>query len=183
MIPIYKPYIPQTSVEYVHDALRSSWISSLGKYVDEATERIANINNCKFVVLTNNGTSATHLLIKAVKRFNKDINRILVPSACYVAPYNSLLYDGDNFNVECVDLDLNTWNMSLNNIEENDIVYAVHNLGNIINVPEIKRKYGCTVIEDNCEGFFGGYEGMPSGCASLCSSLSFFACSMSVQSS
>ena len=59
-------------------------------------------------------------------------------------------------------------------IREGDAVFAVHNLGNIINVPSIKKRFGCPVIEDNCEGFFGVYSGKPSGSEALCSSLSFF---------
>jgi perosamine synthetase len=48
-------------------------------------------------------------------------------------------------------------------------------MGNIINVPMLKRKYKNAIfIEDSCEGIFGTYDGMNAGTASLCSSLSFF---------
>ena len=176
MIPVYKPYIPQSSIEYTNDAIRSSWISSIGKYVELATKKLKEVSGCEYVVLVNNGTSATHLVTRSLKRFRPEVKRVLVPSACYVAAYNSLLYDLDDFGweISCVDLDSKTWNMNVTEIREGDAIFAVHNLGNIINVPHLKNKFNCPIIEDNCEGFFGTYESKPSGSKSLCSSLSFF---------
>ena len=176
MIPVYRPYIPKKSVEYAHEAISSSWISSIGKYIELSTEKLAEQSGCNYVLLTNNGTSATHLVTRSLKRFSPNVKRVLVPSACYVAAYNSLLYDLNDFNwdIKCVDLDENTWNMKVEHIKKGDAIFAVHNLGNIINVPELQKKFNCPIIEDNCEGFFGTYENFPSGSKSLCSSLSFF---------
>jgi len=174
MIPVYKPYIPDSSVYYATDAIRSSWISSIGEYIDRASEKLAELSGCKYVVLTNNGTAATHLVTRCLKRFHPEVRRVLVPSACYVVPYNTILYDHNDWEVLCIDLSIDSWNMQIDSIREGDAIFAVHNLGNIINVPLIKRRFACPVIEDNCEGFFGTYEGNPSGSESLCSSLSFF---------
>lgn len=175
MIPIYKPYIPEKSVEYATDAIKSSWISSIGKYIEAATDRLQTIMGCKYVILLNNGTSATHLVTKALKIQHPEIKRVLVPSACYITAYNSLVYDGvDQWDVSCVDLNPETWNMDTQSVDEGDAIFAVHNFGNIINIPELKRRFNCPVIEDNCEGFFGMHEGVSSGTESLCSSMSFF---------
>tara|TARA_Y100001938_G_scaffold123123_1_gene172123 strand:- start:5653 stop:6750 length:1098 start_codon:yes stop_codon:yes gene_type:complete len=174
-LPVYKPYIPKNSVKYATDAIESTWISSIGKYVDLATEKLSDILGCEYVVLTNNGTSATHLVTRSLKKFEPQVNRVLVPSACYVAAYNSLLYDNNDWEIQCVDLDVDTWNMKIDTgIKQDDAIFVVHNLGNIVNVPELKRKYNVPIIEDNCEGFFGTYENLSSGTKSICSSLSFF---------
>ena len=174
MIPIYKPYIPSASVDYANDAVSSSWISSICKYIGLSSQKLTEITGCKYVVLTNNGTSATHLVVRSLKRFEPEVKRILVPSACYVAAYNSLIYDSNQWDINCVDLNIDTWNMEVSNVEDGDAIFAVHNLGNIINVPAIKKRFKCPIIEDNCEGFFGKYENLWSGSESLCSSLSFF---------
>lgn len=176
MLPVYNPYIPDSSIEYANDAIKSSWISSIGKYINLATEKLSEVSGCKYIVLTNNGTSATHLVTRSLKRFRPEIKRVLVPSACYVAVYNSLLYDlyENDWEISCVDLDVDTWNMKIEQTQDGDAIFAVHNLGNIINIPELKNKFNCPIIEDNCEGLFGTYEGVPSGSQSLCSSLSFF---------
>lgn len=66
MIPIYKPYLPQKSLRYAHDALNSTWVSSSGKYVDIATEKLKQLLNVPYIILVNNGTSACHLMAKAL---------------------------------------------------------------------------------------------------------------------
>jgi len=174
MIPVYKPSISAKSAHYANDAIKSSWVSSTGKYVDLASEKLSEVGGYKYALLTNNGTAATHLVVRALKKTRPDIKKIIVPSACYVAAYNSLVYDNNEWAVECVDLNLNTWNMEIDKVEEGSAIFAVHNLGNIINVPDLKQKFNCPIIEDNCEGFFGSYAGYSSGTQSLCSSLSFY---------
>ena len=34
-IPISEPSITQKEIDYVTDAIKSEWVSSLGKYIDE----------------------------------------------------------------------------------------------------------------------------------------------------
>ncbi len=175
MIPVYEPLYTSSLKKYVTEAVDSSWISSIGVFLDRAEERLKSLYGSKYVLLVNSGTAATHLVSRSLYKFIKDYDRILIPSACYVAAYNSLIYDNKSgIKIECVDLDEETWNMKLDSVTDKDVVFAVHNLGNIINVPELIRKTGCTVVEDNCEGLFGKYEDLPSGSKSMCSSMSFY---------
>lgn len=175
MYKLYVPYIPESSLNYAQEAIKSGWISSLGEYPKKASEVLAEKMESKYALLVNNGTSATHLTTICLRKFFPNTTRVIVPSACYVAAYNSLLYEGYKDIIAC-DLDLDTWNMSINKnqIKENTAIMAVHNLGGIINVPKLKKEHGVPIIEDNCEGFFGSYNGSPSGSKSFCSSLSFF---------
>ena len=69
MIPIYKPHIPDSSVRYATDAVESTWISSIGKYIELATDKLRDLSGCEYVLLTNNGTSATHLVTRSLARF------------------------------------------------------------------------------------------------------------------
>jgi perosamine synthetase len=79
-------------------------------------------------------------------------------------------------------MDINTWNIwvdedYIKTLDTNSAVLIVHNLGNIINVPRLKRlRPDLIFVEDNCEGFTGKYEGIYSGTSesSLCSSISFY---------
>lgn len=175
MHKLYTPYIPESSRIYAKEAIDSGWISSLGKYPKEASKLLAEKMGVKYALLANNGTSATHLTTISLKKFFPNVNTIIVPSACYVAAYNSLHYEGYK-DIIASDLDLDTWNMSINenDINENTAIMAVHNLGGVINIPNLKKEYSAPIIEDNCEGFFGSYDGFPSGSKSFCSSLSFF---------
>ena len=165
-IPIYKPYIPNKSIEYATEAIQSGWVSSIGEYIERATEKLISVTGVKYAVLVNNGTSATHLCVKVLKRRHPETKRVFLPSACYIAAYNSLLYDNNDWLLQPVDLDVDTWNMLTPEYEEGDAIMAVHNLGNIVPLGGIH----CPVIEDSCETLFGS----PKQKESLCSSLSFF---------
>lgn len=179
-IPIAKPFYFQHSIQ---DALESQWISFQGKYVKLAEERLEKLLGVKHALLLANGTCATHCLFIALKRFHPEIRKIYVPDNVYVAAYNSALYE---YPLECLEVlpldNTLTLNMRVdedfiqNELAKNSAVLVVHNTGNIINVPRLKRlRPDLVFIEDNCEGFLGKYENQYSGTAGLCSSLSFFA--------
>lgn len=177
MIPIYKPFLNPEILKYAHDALDSTWISSQGYYLDATKEKLKELLKVKWVILTNNGTTASHLLAKSIKFKNKNINKIICPNNVYVAAWNSFLYDKD-FDLFPIDSDLDTWNFKYDEIKEiknDEAILIVHNLGNIINVPKLKEKFPNSLfVEDNCEGFLGKYSGKYSGTESLSSSISFF---------
>jgi perosamine synthetase len=183
MIPVYKPYLPPGSLKYAHNALDSTWLSSKGEYIEKAQEKLQELLKVPHVLLLNNGTSACHLVAKVLQRkrratFGK--KRIIVPNNVYVAAWNGFLFDGD-YELIPIDADLDTWNVDLQKLDqaikmfpESDVL-IVHNIGNIINVPELQRKYPhVNFVEDNCEGFMGEYEGKLSGTASFASAISFF---------
>lgn len=178
-IPIYKPYLPNGILKYAHDALDSGWLSS-GKYISIVQERLQDLLGVKHVLLTNNGTSATHLVSKALQYYSGDVCRleVLVPDNVYVAAWNSMIFDR-SFTLKAIPSNIDTWNFDLSKLDKNkddrNAILVVHNLGNIINVPELQRLYpGALIVEDNCEGFLGKYEGRFSGTACLASSISFF---------
>lgn len=178
MIPIYKPFLNKENLKYAHKAIDSGWISSQGEYLDIVKEKLKKILKCDYVILTNNGTTATHLLSLALKYKHPHINKIIVPNNVYVAAWNSFLYD-KNYELIPIDSDIETWNFDTSKLEENlddnTAVLVVHNIGNIVNVPKLKEKFPNTIfLEDNCEGFTGKYNDDFSGTKSLASSISFF---------
>ena len=182
MINIYEPYLNKNITKYVYDAIETTWISSHGKYLNMVNDKLLDVNKNKYVLLTCNGTTATHLMSIGLKYKYPNIKNLIVPNNVYVAAWNSFLMN-PFFNLIPIDCDLDTWNMDLNilhqkinNFSFNDTaILVVHNIGNIINVPELKRLYPKYIfIEDNCEGFLGEYENCKSGSQSLMSSVSFF---------
>jgi len=147
------------------------------------TEKLQDLLGTKYVIPLNNGTSACHLVAKSLHRFCKPSSgkkKIIVPNNVYVAAWNAFLFD-NNYQLIPIDADLKTWNVDMYRLDvmigrypDADIL-VVHNIGNIINVPELQRKYPHShFVEDNCEGFLGKYEGRPTGTASIASSISFF---------
>ena len=194
MIPIYKPYLPKKSLQYAHEAIDSGWISSQGKYTSQVEDILKDRNQSKFAILTNSGTSATHLLSIGLKYKYPDIDTLVVPNGVYVAAWNSFMMS-EEYRFRVAEMDPGTWNSNYTDAihEEHSLkdiaphldharriaVLVVHNLGNIVNVPTIKNSVSgwtnrTVFVEDNCEGFLGSYEGKPSGSSSLVSSVSFF---------
>ena len=180
MIPIYTPRI---STESAKDALESGWISSQGPYLEKARKLLASTLHVPHVVLMNNGTSATHMLLKALKFKHPEVTTIYAPNNVFIAVWNTILYEYPSDAMKILDMDPTTLNMRtdesyIQSLDKGAAVMIVHNVGNIINVPRLKRlRPDLIFIEDNCEGLFGKYEGIYSGTspASLCSAVSFFA--------
>ena len=178
MIPIYKPYFTENNLKYAHESLSSGWVSSQGEYLDIVKNKLKEFLNCKKLILTNNGTTATHLIALALKYKYPHIKKIIVPNNVYVAAWNSFLFDKE-YELVPIDADLDTWNFDLNKLEsvidEDSAVLIVHNIGNVIDVPMLKNRFPNTIfIEDNCEGFLGKYGDKYTGTDSFASSISFF---------
>lgn len=182
MINIYEPYLNSKNLEFAHEAIDSGWISSHGKYLNSIKEDLTELNGSKYVLLCNNGTTATHLMAIGLKYKYPKIKNIIVPNNVYVAAWNCFLMN-PVFNLIPIDSDLETWNINLEELEnklrihspKDTAVLIVHNIGNIINVPLLKEKHPEFIfLEDNCEGFLGEYNGYKSGSKSLMSSVSFF---------
>jgi perosamine synthetase len=178
VIPIYKPFFNVKNLSYAHKAIDSGWVSSQGEFLDYSKNELKKIFGDSKVILTNNGTTATHLLSIALKYKYPNIKKIIVPNNVYVAAWNSFLFE-KNYELIPIDSDLTTWNFDVSEIERvmdtDTAILVVHNIGNVVNVPMLKRKFPNTVImEDNCEGFLGKYEGSYTGTKSFASSVSFF---------
>jgi perosamine synthetase len=180
MIPIYSPRVYRDSAQ---KALESGWISSQGEYIELATRTLKEVFGVPYGILMNNGTSATHMLIQSLKYKHPGLTKIYVPNNVFVAVWNAVLYEYPPGSIEVTETDPETLNMRtdeayIRSLDPGSAVVVVHNIGNIVNVPRLKRlRPDIVFVEDNCEGLFGKYEGIYSGTspASLCSAVSFFA--------
>jgi len=179
MIPIYKPYIAKYNISAIN-AIHSEWISNHGEYLKLATDKLTSILGHKYCILMNNGTSATHCLFKALRYKYPNIHKIYVPNHVFIAPWNCCLMEYSASIMEVMETDPSTLNIRTDeayimSLDKDSAVCIVHNLGNIVNVPRLKRlRPDLIFIEDNCEGLFGKYENTYSGTAALCSAVSFY---------
>lgn len=182
MIPIYKPYISKYKDSAI-SAINDEWISNYGIFVKNSEDKIKKLFKIPYCILMNNGTAATHCLLLAVKFKYPNINKLYVPNNVFISVWNCSLMCFNKNQLEVLEIDKMTLNMNINedyinSLDTNSCVFIVHNLGNIINVPRLKKiREDLIFIEDNCEGLFGKYENIYSGMSkcSLCSSCSFYA--------
>jgi len=182
MIPIYIPYINKYKKSAIK-AIEDNWISNYGINVKNSEEKIKEILNVKYAILMNIGTAATHCLFLSLKFKYPKINKIYVPNNVFIAPWNCALMEYTKEQLSVMRINEETLNIDTNeeyikSLDKNSCILIVHNLGNIINVPRLKRiRPDIIFIEDNCEGLFGKYENIYSGIsdATLCSAVSFYA--------
>jgi perosamine synthetase len=178
MINIYNPNIKKYSESAIH-AIQTGWISNHGEYIEKATTKLKETLGSNYCILMANGTCATHCLFLSIKYKYPHINKIYVSNNSYVAAYNSALMI---YPIEVMKMDIHTWNICtdeeyIQTLDTNSAILIVHNLGNIINVPRLKKiRPDIIFVEDNCEGIFGKYNSQYSGTSedTLCSSMSFY---------
>ena len=89
-IPLHEPRFVGNEKKYLSECIDSTFVSSIGKFVDELEEKIAKYTGSKYVVATSNGTSALHisLLLADVDKNSEVITQPLT----FVATCNAISY-------------------------------------------------------------------------------------------
>ena len=91
-VPLWVPELYGNEWNYVKDCLDSSWISTVGSYVDRFERAIAEYLGNVFTVATVNGTAALHVALLLVDVQPDD--EVLVPALSFIAPTNAVRYVG-----------------------------------------------------------------------------------------
>lgn len=176
--PIYKPSIGQQETDLVMDCLRSTWISSRGKYVDQFEESLASLSGVPHAIAMHNGTHPLH--VACLLSGAKEGKEIVLPVFTYVASANAVLYC--NAKPVFTDVSEDDWNIDLgqvsSKITDNTVaVMAVdiygcpadyHGLRNILKGSSIR------LIADAAESFGATYFGKPTGSLGDFNTFSFF---------
>ena len=177
-IPISQPSITQKEIDYVTDAVKSGWVSSLGKYIDIFEKRFAEFVGTEYAVSTSSGTTALHLALVSVGV--KPGDEVIIPDFTFVATANAVRYTGAT--VVCVDVEENSLCVDPEKIEnaitdKTRAIIPVHIYGhpaNMIEIREIARKYGLAVIEDAAESHGAEVLGKKVGSLGDCGIFSFY---------
>src|SRR5580704_17669400 len=92
LIPLSAPEIRGNEWRYVKECLDTTWVSSVGSYVDRFEQMVAQQVGTKHAVATVNGTSALHiaLLVAGVQPDDE----VLVSTLTFIAPVNVIRYAG-----------------------------------------------------------------------------------------
>jgi len=84
------PHIDDNDYNYVKKVIKSNWISTSSKFVENFEKKISKISGTKYTVATNSGTSAIHLALRALG-VNENCE-VIVPSITFIATVNPILY-------------------------------------------------------------------------------------------
>lgn len=112
-IPLYEPFFGGNEKKYLLDCIDSTYVSSVGKYVDHFEEMIRGYTGTKYAVATVNGTAALHvaLLLAGVQRNDLVITQPLT----FIATCNAISYCGAE--PVFIDIDRKTLGLSADALE------------------------------------------------------------------
>ena len=177
-IPLAAPDLFGKEEEYVVDAIRSTWISSTGEYIQRFEQSFAQRCQTSAAIGVCNGTVALHLALLALDVRPGD--EVLVPSLTFVSTANAVRYVGAE--PVFVDVDPETWCIDPKVMEDSISrrtkgIIAVHLYGHPADMDAINRIagiHGLWVIEDAAEAHFASYKGRPVGSLASLATFSFY---------
>ena len=182
-IPLHEPKFFGNEKKYLNQCIDTTFVSSVGKFVDKFEKKIAEYTGAKYAVATTNGTSALHisLILAGVRQDDEVITQPLN----FVASCNAISYC--NAKPIFVDVDRDTMGLSpsaLNSFLEKNtkiknkkcinkktkkIIKAcipMHSYGHPCRINDIKKilkKYHIFLIEDAAESLGSFYKNKHTG--------------------
>lgn len=183
MILLSGPNISGNEWKYVKDCLDTAWVSSVGSYVTQFENMVAEYAGAKYGVAAVNGTACLHIALKLAGVTQDDL--VIVPNITFIASINSIKYTGAS--PILMDIDKDTWQMDLDLLEsflrENTrqetqelihiktgkrigAIMPVHVLGNMCDMERLMKlanEYGIPVVEDSTEALGSYFKGKHAG--------------------
>lgn len=186
-IALHEPRFKGNEIKYSNDAIESTFVSSVGKYVDKFEDEIAKYTGAVKAVACVNGTSALHLalILAGVERGDEVITQDLT----FIATANAISYCGaqpvfldiDRNNLGLSPVALKNWlEMNVDIVVLNGVNQAVNKVTRAVvracvpmhtfghpcdmdSLMDICNHYGIKVIEDAAESMGSFYKGKHTG--------------------
>ncbi|MGL5229098.1 MAG: LegC family aminotransferase [Bacteroidales bacterium] len=192
-IPLHAPFFGGNEKVYLNECIDSTFVSSVGKFVDKFEEVVAAYTGAAKAVVCVNGTNALHLalVLAGVERNDEIITQALT----FIATANAISYCGAH--PVFTDVDKDTMGLSPNAVDKwltnhaeirNDecfnketgrrikAVVPMHTFGHPIHLDEmvdVCKKWNLELIEDAAESLGSFYKGKHTGTFGKIGVLSF----------
>ncbi|WP_438426153.1 LegC family aminotransferase [Aquimarina macrocephali] len=192
-IPLHAPIFMGNEKKYLNECIDSTFVSSVGKFVDQFEADIAKFTGAKHAIATSNGTAALHmaLLMAGVNQNDEVITQPLT----FIATVNAVSYIGAH--PVFVDVDKDTLGLSpekldhflsqnteilngecINKTTKRRIkaVVPMHTFGLPSRIDEIVlvcNKFNLSVVEDAAESLGSYYKKQHTGTFGLLGTFSF----------
>ena len=192
-IPLHMPHFGGNEKKYILDAIDSTFVSSVGQYVNRFEEMMCQITGSKYAIACVNGTSALHmsLILAGVKK--NDL--VLTQAVSFIATCNAIKYisaeplfiDIDKTTLGLCPISLENY-LDQNTIIVNDVcIHSVtkqkisacvpmHTFGHPTQIEKIKKicdRYYIPLIEDAAESIGSYYKKQHTGTFGLLGVFSF----------
>jgi len=192
-IALHEPKFFGNEKAYLIDCIDSTYVSSVGKYVDRFEQLVAEYTGVKYAIVTVNGTAALHIALKLAGVSQDD--EVITQPLSFIATCNAISYCGAK--PVFVDVDLDTLGMSpislrafldvnatkttlgcINNKTGKKIsaVVPMHTFGHPCCIDEIAKicdEFNIPLIEDAAESLGSFYKGKHTGSFGKLAALSF----------
>ena len=194
IIPLHEPKFFGNEEKYLKDVIQSTFVSSVGKYVDSFEIAVAEYTKSAYSISTVNGTSALHiaLILAGVKKNDE----VITQSLTFVATCNAIRYC--NANPVFIDVSKDTLGLSEQSMQSfledncemrddglcwnkntNKIVRAclpMHSFGfpaELSAISALCDRYNINLVEDAAESLGSTYKNKHTGTIGKISALSF----------
>jgi len=193
-IPLHAPIFDGNEKKYILETIDSTFVSSVGEFVNEFERKVSDFTGVEYAVATVNGTSALHasLVLSGVEYDTE----VVTQSLTFVATCNAIRYCGAI--PLFVDVDRLTLGMSPESLEDflekygelrddgfcwnvssnRRIVSCVpmHTFGFPVQIEKIKQicdRYNIELVEDAAESLGSLYKGLHTGSVGKLAAISF----------
>ena len=192
-IPLHAPTFAGNEKKYLEECIDTTFVSSVGKFVDLFEQKVAEYTAAKHAVVCVNGTNALHIALKLSGVEEGDM--VITQPLTFIATTNAIVYAGAV--PAFVDVDKDTMGLSPTSLERflqdnaqlrNGTCYhkqtgrrikaclPMHTFGHACRIEEIIaicEHYHIAVVEDAAEAMASYYEGKHLGTFAPIGAISF----------
>jgi len=192
-IPLHEPVFLGNEKKYINECIDSTFVSSVGKFVDQFEEMVAAYTGAKYAIATVNGTAALHIALKLVG--TDEESEVITQPLTFIATCNAISYCGAK--PVFVDVDKETMGLSPKSlhsfleketVQKNGVCYnkttdkkitavvPMHTFGHPCPIDEIAticNEFNVALIEDAAESLGSYYKGQHTGTFGKLAAFSF----------
>ena len=192
-IPLHAPTFAGNEKKYLEECIDTTFVSSVGKFVDLFEQKVAEYTAAKYAVVCVNGTNALHIALKLSGVEEGDM--VITQPLTFIATTNAIVYAGAV--PVFVDVDKDTMGLSPTSLERflqdntqirNGACYhkqtgrrikaclPMHTFGHACRIEEIIaicERYHIAVVEDAAEAMGSYYKGKHLGTFAPIGAISF----------
>jgi aminotransferase in exopolysaccharide biosynthesis len=192
-VALHEPSFVGREWDYVKECLDSTFVSSVGKFVDRFENELAAFTGAKHVVVVVNGTAALHVALQLAGVVPGD--EVLVPALTFIATANAVSYchavphfieseqatlgvDPDALPAYLRGATEQKGGVCVNKVTGRVIraVVPMHTFGHPVRMDEliaVAREFNLAVVEDAAESLGSYYRGRHTGTLGMLGTLSF----------
>jgi perosamine synthetase len=193
VIGLHEPCFGGNEQIYLKECIDSTWVSYLGKFVDQFEELLTEFTGAKKAVVLVNGTAALHIALMMVGVEPGD--EVLIPALTFVATANAVAYCGGiphftDSETKTLGVDpkkLSSYLSETAELRDNRCfnkrtgrciraIVPMHTFGHPVDLDplaDLCKAWGIEMVEDAAESLGSFYRGRHTGNWGKCSVLSF----------